>query len=311
MLRTLASAILRLAVATVLLLCLGIGALALFNGRGGADADPLPGAGTEVPAFAPGQPLELRVVTFNIQDLPVVARDHAARMRAIAGALSDLDPDLVGFQEAFVPRHRALLQECLTSSRLRYFRYYPSATVGSGLLVASAHPITGVRFLRFSRSNPWWKLWEGDWWAGKGAALARIALPGGTQIDFYNTHAQADYGNPRYAAIRLSQMRELASFIDGTRRGTVPALLVGDLNSRPADEEFRALIDLAGLERAMTIDSGIDHILLARSAAYRLTVLETRPITARIAVGGRQTGLSDHAGYFSRIRISPAAPASG
>jgi len=303
--KSLLKVLLRLAAATALLLCLGIGTLALFNGRTGTDADPLSGAGVAAPAPL-RQPLELRVVTFNIRHLPLVADDHAARIRGISVALTDLDPDLVGFQEAFVPAHRALLQERLASSRLRHFRYYRSGTVGSGLLIASAYPISGVRFLRFSQANPWWRLWEGDWWAGKGAALARIALPGGTQLDFYNTHAQADYGNPRYARVRLSQMRELAAFVGQTQRLATPALLVGDLNSRPEDPEFRALAQRTSLQRVMAIPSGIDHILLARSPAYVQEVLETRPIDGTIAGTGGDVGLSDHSGYFSRIRITPA-----
>src|SRR5690606_4091093 len=127
----------------------------------------------------------------------------------IAERLVALDPDIVGFQEAFIAADREVLQAGLAASRLQHFQYYASGTVGSGLLIASAFPIREAWFCRFSKSNPWYKFNEGDWWAGKGVALARLELPeGGGFIDFYNTHAQAGYGNPAYKVVRNFQMAE-------------------------------------------------------------------------------------------------------
>src|SRR5690606_22364249 len=141
------------------------------------------------------------------------------------------DPDIVGFQEAFIARDRAVLQQRLAGSRLTQFQYYASGSVGSGLFIASAYPIRETWFCRFIDSNPWHKFSEGDWWAGKGVALARIELPVG-MVDFFNTHAQAGYGNPAYDLVREKQMTQLAGFVNDARLRTAPALLVGDMNCR-------------------------------------------------------------------------------
>ncbi|MBU4212210.1 MAG: hypothetical protein KKD33_06465, partial [Verrucomicrobia bacterium] len=126
------------------------------------------------------KPVTLKIVTFNIHDIYVGSTDRAERMRAIAEKLCTLDPDIVGFQESFIKKDRNILIERLKKgSRLQYHQYYPSRVVGSGLLISSAFSITERSFLRFKDSNPFYKVTEGDWWAGKGVALAQVKLPDG------------------------------------------------------------------------------------------------------------------------------------
>lgn len=250
------------------------------------------------------QPLELKVVTFNIQDLPFVSEHRAERMKAIFAKLLVLDPDVVGFQEAFLERDRDMLLGELLNTRLVNTQYFGSGRVGSGLLIASAWPIREAWFHQYRASAPWYKLWEGDFWAGKGVAVARIALENGDFFDFFNTHAQAGYGNPAYKLVREAQMREMADFVQKAHVSSIPAIVVGDLNCRVGDQDYQGLVDGAGLERLMTLDSRIDHILGKNDPQYAFEVLETREIAESVSVNGKQFELSDHTGYMSTIRIS-------
>lgn len=264
--------------------------------------------GNKPPALT--KPLTLKLVTFNIQDLLVVARDHEDRMRAIARKLGELDPDIVGFQEAFITDHRKILMEGLDKgSRLKHFQYFESAYMGSGLLIASAFPIEEAWFLRYRASNPWWKLWEGDYWAGKGAGLARIALPDGGMVDFFTTHAQAGYGNAAYKIVRKDQMTQLGEFIRDARLGTVPAFLTGDMNCRPGSEDYETVVNTAGLLRIMNIQSAIDHIFAVDDPRYTLDVIDTVRIDEKVTLGDKTFDLSDHNGYMSTVTVSPVAPA--
>lgn len=254
------------------------------------------------------EPVTLKLVTFNIQDLLVVARDHEDRMRAIAKRLSALDPDLVGFQEAFVEGHRQVLVEGLKrETRLAHFQYFESGYMGSGLLIASAFPIEEAWFLRYSVSNPWWKLWEGDYWAGKGAGLARVRLPGGGMVDFFTTHAQAGYGNPAYNVVRKAQMAELGAFIRDARLGTIPAFLTGDMNCRIGAEDYETVVTTAGLVRVMRERSMIDHVFAVADERYRFEVLDTIRIEETVTSGDKTFELSDHPGYMTTLRVLSAA----
>lgn len=277
----------------------------------GVTGDPAASALRTTPPPAWTEPLTLKVLTFNIQDLLVVASNHENRMRAIARKLNEVDPDIAGFQEAFVAAHREILTTALKQqTRLQHFQYYDSGTMGSGVLIASAYPIEEVYFQRYTDNNPWWKIWEGDWWAGKGAGLARIALPGGRYLDFYNSHAQAGYGNPYYDTVRTNQMSEFARFILASHASTIPALVVGDLNCRKEDPDCQALYDGASLVPATNMETGIDQILHVEDPAYTVEVIDTLQINKRSVVDGAEVTLTDHNGYLSTLQIGPANPAA-
>lgn len=251
---------------------------------------------------APQQPWEgnliLRVATFNVWDLYLVSDNRAARMRAIGESLTKLDADLVGFQESFIERDRELLLTALSGSRLKHHVYFPSGTVGSGLLICSAWPVKEHFFHPFTLAGPWWRVWEGDWWAGKGIALARIETPAGI-LDFYNTHAQAAKGRPEYIPVRRKQMIEISKFMRKSMLPKSPALLVGDINCRIGSEEYQALMRTGHFSRAMNLDSSIDHIFFAENKGFDFRVLDTTKIERQAP------RLSDHPGFLSTIQISP------
>lgn len=270
--------------------------------------------------------LSLRVVTFNIADGYLFTTNRAQRMRAIGALLTELDPDIVGIQESFVEKDRTLLLDALSKSRLRYYAVYPAATVGNGLLTLSAYPIVETVFHRFQHNNPWYKIHQGDWWAGKGVGLARIRLPSGSRIDFYNLHAQAERGDKANGTIRYLQMREVSAFVNNTRSATTPAFVVGDFNTRIDQPDLRRVMEEARLAPAVTIDSGIDSILAAETPDCSIKAVETIPIsgettgnTAAIFLSraptlkelwrmhfgkGEVTPLSDHLGFMSTITIT-------
>jgi len=250
-------------------------------------------------------PLTLKIVTFNIQDILLVSRARPERMRAIGETLSALDPDIVGFQESFIEKDRQILINTLEiATRLHYHQYYPSRISGSGLLISSAFPITQYSFHQYKNSNPFYKLTEGDWWAGKGVALARIRLPNGNLLDFYNTHAQADYEKSDYTTVRKKQMVELTNFINQSSNDNTPVILVGDMNCQPGAVDYETVVELANLIRLMSIDSGIDHIFGVRTRHYDFEILDTVKITKTIEVSRQTIDLSDHPGYMSKVRIS-------
>lgn len=261
---------------------------------------------TPPPVWAEGH--NLKVVTFNIQDLPFVAKyaDHPERMRAIAVKLSTMDPDVVGFQESFSAKHRQILMDELrASTRLQYFQYFGSGWGGSGLLTASAFPIVETYFHRFADSNAWYHVWEGDWWAGKGVGLTRLEVDDNVYLDYYNTHAQADYGRAANEAARLRQMEAAADFVQRSQSPTIPAIFVGDVNCRRGAPDYDALVTGAKLIRTMLVESRIDHIFAVDQAGYSIEALDTIKIEQMVRVNNKEFGLSDHPGYLSALHIAP------
>jgi endonuclease/exonuclease/phosphatase family metal-dependent hydrolase len=249
----------------------------------------------------------LKIVTYNIRDIIIVSSHCPERMHAIGKRLCTLDPDLVGFQESFVEEDRKILiNELEKGSRLKYHQYYPSRMVGSGLLISSASPIREASFHQYEDSNPGYKVWEGDYWAGKGVALARIELPNSNgYVDFFNTHTQAGYGNPEYKIVRERQMIELVKFMITSRENIAPAFLVGDMNCEPGEDAFELPIKDAHLLRIMKIDSGNDHVFAIKNSNYSIKTLDTIRIDGVIMIDREPIPLSDHSGFMTTVQISP------
>ena len=298
------------------------------NGRVGVTQEFASSPALLSPPPALNRPLTLKIITYNIADAYLFTFNRPERIRAIAAKLVELDPDIIGFQEAFIEKDRELLYACLKESRLQHHAWFPSGLLGSGLLIMSAWPIEESCFHRFAASNPWYKLWEGDWWAGKGCGLARIVLPENQGcLDFYNTHAQAGRGNPEYIHIRYAQFQGMADFINASRSKNAPAFLVGDMNTERTAMDYTMLLEKAGLTRRMSIDTRIDHIFSADDERYAYEVIETAPIRGgtqgheaavflsalptweelkKMLWGGPEmTSISDHSGYMSTLRITP------
>lgn len=274
------------------------------------------------------QPLILKIVTFNIADGYLFSTNRRERMQAIGALLTALDPDIVGIQESFVASDREVLLDALKGSRLLYHADYPAATVGNGLLTLSAYPIVESYFHRYRASNSWYKLHQGDWWAGKGVGLARIELPGGAQLDFYNTHAQAGRRDDANLQVKYEQMGELAAFINQSRSGTAPTFVVGDFNTKIGRADLQHAIDEAKLVPMVSMDTGIDLILTVDDPHYHTQIRETLPIegvtqgsNAAVFLSrapglrelwnmhfgeGQETPLSDHRGYLSAITVESA-----
>ncbi|HOK09597.1 MAG TPA: endonuclease/exonuclease/phosphatase family protein [Candidatus Hydrogenedens sp.] len=252
------------------------------------------------------EPITLKIVTYNIQDTWVVGRNRQERMYALARKLIELDPDIVGFQESFIQKDRdILIKELTTKSRLKYYQYFPSGLVGSGKFTMSAFPIREIFFYRYKVTGDWYRFWEGDWWAGKGCGLSRIEIPEIGFLDFFNTHAQAGYGNPKYKYVKEAQMKELANYINTACWTEYPVILVGDFNTRRGDVAHDSLVMIANLTRVMNIESSIDHIYARNSPYYQFEVLDTIEIQKGLDNSGKPIQLSDHNGFMSTIRITP------
>ncbi len=308
-----------------------LGALAVANVR--ADGSLAWRNGGRTPSPAPlAERISLRAVTFNIADGYLFTGNRPERMRALGALLTEIDPDVVGLQEAFIESDREVLLDALSGSRLVHHVRFPGAVVGNGLWILSAHPIEEAWFHRFESDGSWYRLTEGDWWAGKGVGLARLRLPNGARVDFYDTHAVAGRGNAANEWIRQGQMAELARFVRESRTPGAPAFVVGDFNTRPGAADYELAVREAGLVRAMNVPSEIDHVFAVADDAYAVHVRETheltgstlgsgppffiaRPPTPRelwsLAFGDpAPTPLSDHPGYLSVVEFHPAREGS-
>ena len=163
----------------------------------------------------------------------------------------------------------------------------------------------------YAECNGWFGE-NGDCWARKGFLRVRLRVPGGGEIDVYNTHLEAG-PSERSVAVRSGQLDELAEAIE--RLSAERAVIVsGDFNVsfiRPGDRDMK----LAFRERLGLTDSGAgpelpfwrerDFIVYRSGPRTRLSVEDAGEATEFVA---RHRALSDHAALFVRFRAEEVSP---
>ncbi len=188
----------------------------------------------------------MKILTFNIWGAPY-AKDRSERTAAICEEVMRLNPDILLFQEVYLPNNRQQLLDGL-SERWCYTHHFSSALLGSGLLTMSKYPIVDAMFQSFRMRGKPEDIMRGDYYAGKGIGLTRINTPDGV-IDVYNCHTHAQYdpdNNNEYAAYTETNLYDAARFID-SYSGASPVILGGDLNTRPDQAGYRIISQLGAL----------------------------------------------------------------
>ncbi|MDZ4715729.1 MAG: sphingomyelin phosphodiesterase [Cytophagales bacterium] len=179
-----------------------------------------------LPLFGFGQD-SLRLLTWNIQMLPVIVHPNgkAKRARAIVEQLEKNPYDVVVFQELFKKRSRRIISKGLAASYPYHTRVLNKRSIGlktnGGVMIFSRHPIKETHQIRYSKRTGFDKL------SRKGALMAEIDFHG-KPVQVIGTHLQA-FGD---VEIMHSQYDQLYDELLGpyTKPG-VAQLICGDLNT--------------------------------------------------------------------------------
>lgn len=161
--------------------------------------------------------MELRVATFNIRNGIALDGRHLwwLRRRATAGAIGDLDADVVGLQEAY-------------GFQLRWLaRRLGMEAVGSG----RGGFLGGERCPVLARGPVVPSTWQVHRYASERPRIATLCeLPGGVLVA--NTHL-----DERSAELREAALVELDAMLPRDR----PVVVLGDLNAAPGEPELAPL----------------------------------------------------------------------
>ena len=125
----------------------------------------------------------------------LISSDRRARIDGIGRYFASLpsDPghpeavDVLALQELWMADDYSRLKIAL-SSAFPYSHYFKSGVVGSGLAVFSRWPIEEVWWHVYTIQGRPERIFDGDWYAGKGIGACRIKHPVAGTIDVFDTH---------------------------------------------------------------------------------------------------------------------------
>jgi endonuclease/exonuclease/phosphatase family metal-dependent hydrolase len=274
-------------------------------------------------------PLESSFLTYNVWGLPKFfgcGSTNPERFGQIGRELRFLRSDIVALQEMWHQESDVLIAESNYSfravtgnSKLHYG--------GSGLVTLSKFPIISEEFHPFSKTAGVERL------VNKGALFTRVQHPSGSLIDIYNVHLISEpekisrlfLSKKRADELRLTQLRELATWITSRQEPNIPIIVLGDFNLDELSSAYSVMTGIVGSDlfrqrlsfnldqdssrRGYTFDpennkfskspSGskerIDYVLL-RNASSRQALISAKRIFA-------ENPLSDHYGVYVKLKL--------
>lgn len=132
----------------------------------------------------------LKVASFNIWGL-ITSKDKSARISAITRYFTK-NPrglDILCLQELWVAEDYRTIRAGL-SLEFPHAHYFKSGVVGSGLAIFSKFPIEEAWWKGFTLTGKAHRIFDGDWYAGKGIGAVRIKHPVIGVMDIFNTHVR-------------------------------------------------------------------------------------------------------------------------
>ena len=166
---------------------------------------------------------ELKVTTYNVEDLPLIAKKRGARMAAIPDHVKGYD--VVMFQEAFSGLRNQLRLDL--AAEYPYQTHIPSdnslTVFDSGIFIVSRYPITDVADFIYPQCA------GTDCGGQKGVLYAEI-IKDGHAYHVTNTHA-ASFDTAEARTLRQTQFEQIRELVDNQSISAEEAVLMGgDMN---------------------------------------------------------------------------------
>ncbi|XP_067951221.1 putative neutral sphingomyelinase [Watersipora subatra] len=197
----------------------------------------------------------LNVLTMNVWGvrMPILGSKLIdQRISAIAELVNKNNYDVVIFQELFDSKDQVALS-CKLIDSFPHTHSFHGSWIGTGLVVFSRYPIVETMFHAYPVNGHAHKIFHGDWYAGKGCALAVLKVNELT-INLYITHMHARYNLKKeldeYAGHRAHQALYLSQFIKHTSSSCDAVLAAGDFNSTPNEVAYKVIRSNAVLDDA-------------------------------------------------------------
>ncbi len=273
----------------------------------------------------------IKVLTYNVFGV-MVAPARKARMEKIGEEIGKLNPDVIGFQEAFAERHKQEILAGLEKSGWgKPYQFYQKKWYGPGAWIVSKYPLEDAQMHCYPVNGT---ALDSDYYAKKGMAYARVQTPFGP-LDFFTTHLIARYTdlydregklreNDWIKNDRLLQAEQAAWLIQNSnsKSGTRSLVAVGDFNSPPLLLEYKLFKDLSGLNNVADetpilncsaqnedcrLDQRIDHIFYQNypgpSGFYLQPVKTELVLDQPVSTRRGRIKLSDHNGLLTEFAV--------
>ncbi|PTB39674.1 hypothetical protein M441DRAFT_59682 [Trichoderma asperellum CBS 433.97] len=190
---------------------------------------------------------QIRLLSLNCWGLLFISDLRAPRLAEIGRQLALLDPppDIVCLQECWTrDDYQAICKAA--ADILPYGKFYNSGAFGGGLALLSRWPVETSSMFRYPLNGRPTAFWRGDWYVGKGVAIAGVRYGPGENdvIEVFNTHTHAPYeSGPKdtYLCHRTAQAWEISKLLRAASLSGRLVVALGDFNMTPRSLPHRII----------------------------------------------------------------------
>ncbi|GFP58112.1 hypothetical protein ACSS6W_006952 [Trichoderma asperelloides] len=190
---------------------------------------------------------QIRLLSLNCWGLLFISDLRTPRLAEIGRQLALLDPppDIVCLQECWTrDDYQAICKAA--ADILPYGKFYNSGAFGGGLALLSRWPVETSSMFRYPLNGRPTAFWRGDWYVGKGVAIAGVRYGPGEDdvIEVFNTHTHAPYeSGPKdtYLCHRTAQAWEISKLLRAASLSGRLVVALGDFNMTPRSLPHRII----------------------------------------------------------------------
>jgi sphingomyelin phosphodiesterase 2 len=215
------------------------------------------------------EPPEINLLTLNCWGLLYLSTLRAPRLAQIGHTIATTTPtpSIVALQECWTQSDYLAIRRA-TRHILGHGKFYHSGVFGSGLAILSRWPIEESTMYRYPLNGRPTAFFRGDWFVGKGVAVARIRFGPGRRdvVEVFNTHTHAGYEkepNDSYVCHRTAQAWEMAKLLRAAMERGHLAVAMGDFNMVPSSLAHRIVTRRGGVKdvwRVVHPDSAVGPV---------------------------------------------------
>ncbi|KAL7925029.1 Endonuclease/exonuclease/phosphatase [Trichoderma austrokoningii] len=194
-----------------------------------------------------GPVTQIRLLSLNCWGLLFISDLRTARLAEIGRQLALLDPppDIVCLQECWTRDDYGAIRKA-TAHILPHGKFYNSGAFGGGLALLSRWPVETSSMFRYPLNGRPTAFWRGDWYVGKGVAIAGVRYGPGEHdvVEVFNTHTHAPYESgpgDTYLCHRTAQAWEIAKLLRAASLSGRLVVALGDFNMTPRSLPHRII----------------------------------------------------------------------
>jgi len=201
-----------------------------------------------------GSSQKISILSFNFLGVPLASRNYQKRLSKLVKEVVKINPDVLCFQEIWLPQARRYLVKNLIPFGFQHFFHPVSKFRLNGLFVLSKKRISEAESFTFKPLVKGFDFSLFELFGSKGCCWLKLELADQKEFFLFNVHLSPDWAyktsfGPDFALAKLKEIEKLSETINSLSDQKI--IVVGDFNFDFHSILHKKLLAASGLENVL------------------------------------------------------------